>query len=970
MFKFSLRLALISLVLVLALGAVAVNLARVYVHSLEDGWDELVAAARVHAGASLAAEVETDGFQWHPRIVLRNLHITAPSGIFSSAYIELRVNLLRSLWTRSLSLSHVVVRGCQLNLALAPSASAASKQSAWGVGELLRRLHITNHELRDCRLHVEQEGGAQLRISIEQALNAPLGPLSWHSSLRGSIAMQFGSGDAAPSLHAPALHVYLRSGRAGPFWHRITTRAAAFNSPQLTLRSGEAEMAASAVEGTVDGFSSGRDTWRGSLRALRFDYLGRSVRVPDIPVAWPNADLYSMYIDNLDLGTLAASLSDSGMAEALGWSALKQLQIGGTVSKLRLSLSRSRPGKPLLPEISMRFKGLQAVPLIAGVPGFAGVSGELLAVPGLIRAQLEGSQLEGLQLEGSQLAGRSLEGMQLALWVPAVYGTVLPYREFDAKVHINFYEDAAVVEIPSAQLHMSQGDGVATVSNLQLRLSNTGELDSVSGQANIRELEFIELINHMPIAAFDEVMPEWFATGTSAGVLRELSVDMALDKPGDILDVSNRIRVTGHYDNWDLMIIRGLIFDNISGVIDFDGVLGAVTMNYDAAEIFRAPMPSGLGVLRTTESSWTLSIEAPYARAVFSQRYGDAQVYGHCEFVRLPNLLAIAQSTLPSVTTTAMRTFRPSRLPESTDTVWVPVTVDSFHMGKYDLGVWRFDVYAGVRRMLVENMYADKAGITLRSSAADGTGAKMVQWLDEDGWTTLFEGGLEIPDMGELFTQLGVAPVVTGKDGHLLATLSWPGELADFDLQTLRGDIRFELGRGEFPDVERPGILKVIGLLSFSNILRGVLPSLRSLESHGLRFQEVQARAFMADGRLHFDPDYGTTVGANEGKFVLRGEADLVAGTVDGELDVTLYLADNLPLMALIAVGSVPLLFAGTWLASKIVGSGVNRLAHVVYTIKGPWADLELGKRQAEPPPAETAAVLSEQAADAELTEP
>ena len=757
------------------------------------------------------------------------------------------------------------------------------------------------------------------------------GEQAWHSVLHGGIFFVRQGGDrAALSFHAPTVHIYSRGELSGHlFWRRTAAFAMAFGSPELVLRLGEAQLAITDVAGIVDGTRAWRSGWRGSMRGLRFQHMEQRVQVPSIPMASPSAGLYSALLHTVKLDGLSEALSSAGMLEAMGISGPEQLDFGGTVTKLRFALDASKPGLPVLPEIEIHFEDLHARPRAKGLLGFSGVSGQMIFIPGLIWMQLDSAPIE--------------------IWIPTLYGERLSYQSLQTTLIANFYGDEILLEIPSADIRLTRGAGRVKAQGMRLRLLRTGALRGIAGQIVIQEMDFVELMDHMPLVAFNAVLPEWFATGTTAGILRELSVELALEKPEDIFDAANEIHATGNYHGWDLMIIKGLIFDNLAGDIAVEGVRATVTMHYDAAELFRAPMPGGKAVLRTTDSSWSLSVDSSYARAVFSQRYGDKPVYGHCDHVYLPNFFE-DRSAATRVTTTAMRTFRASRLPETEDTVWVPVKVDSFHLGKYELGAWSFDVHAGVRKMLVDNMFGEKDGITLLNSAADGTGAQMVQWLDDDGgWITLFEGSLKIPDMAELFRQLDIDPLVTGKNGHLLATVSWLGELSDFDFQSLRGDIRFEMGRGEFPDVERPGILKVIGLLNFNNILHGLLPSLRSLKSHGLYFKEVQARAFLAEGQLRLDSGYGATVAANEGVFVLRGDADLAAGTLDGELDVTLHLAENLPLMALVAASGVPLIFAGTWLASKIVGSGVNRLAHVVYSLKGPWSDLQLSRPQEEP---------------------
>ena len=158
MFKFSWHLFLTAAVLALAVVAGVVNVARVVVHSFEDDWGYWVELARAQAGASLTAEVEGDGFQWHPRIVLRNLKLLAPAGRFSGEYVEVRVDLLRSLWTQSLFVHHVKIYGCQLSLSAPRQASVAAHSRSGGV---LRRLHVASYDLRDCRLNLRRGGDAK-----------------------------------------------------------------------------------------------------------------------------------------------------------------------------------------------------------------------------------------------------------------------------------------------------------------------------------------------------------------------------------------------------------------------------------------------------------------------------------------------------------------------------------------------------------------------------------------------------------------------------------------------------------------------------------------------------------------------------------------------------------------------------------------------------------------------------------------
>ena len=72
--------------------------------------------------------------------------------------------------------------------------------------------------------------------------------------------------------------------------------------------------------------------------------------------------------------------------------------------------------------------------------------------------------------------------------------------------------------------------------------------------------------------------------------------------------------------------------------------------------------------------------------------------------------------------------------------------------------------------------------------------------------------------------------------------------------------------------------------------------------------------------------------GAGSG-FQFSGVSDLVAGTIDGELVVTLPVANNLPWMAALAAG-LPVT-AGVFVVSRVFQDQVNRFTSGVYTVEG-----------------------------------
>jgi uncharacterized protein YhdP len=68
--------------------------------------------------------------------------------------------------------------------------------------------------------------------------------------------------------------------------------------------------------------------------------------------------------------------------------------------------------------------------------------------------------------------------------------------------------------------------------------------------------------------------------------------------------------------------------------------------------------------------------------------------------------------------------------------------------------------------------------------------------------------------------------------------------------------------------------------------------------------------------------------------FAFTGLSDLALGTINGELLVTLPVANNLPWVAALAAG--PAVAAGVFVVSKVFEKQVNRMSSAVYEVSGP----------------------------------
>ena len=190
---------------------------------------------------------------------------------------------------------------------------------------------------------------------------------------------------------------------------------------------------------------------------------------------------------------------------------------------------------------------------------------------------------------------------------------------------------------------------------------------------------------------------------------------------------------------------------------------------------------------------------------------------------------------------------------------------------------------------------------------------------------------LELDDMGESLEQLGYPRLLETDSGSVAIDVAWPGGPEVFALETLVGSVRVNLGRGRFVDPPEgtSGTLRMVSFLNLAGIVNRL--SLSHMFEAGIPFDSVQSEAFFHSGTAEVPAM--TVQGASSG-FQFSGVTDLVSQTIEGELVVTLPVANNLPWVAALAAG-LPIA-AGVFVVSKVFQKQVNRFSSGVYKVTGP----------------------------------
>ena len=232
------------------------------------------------------------------------------------------------------------------------------------------------------------------------------------------------------------------------------------------------------------------------------------------------------------------------------------------------------------------------------------------------------------------------------------------------------------------------------------------------------------------------------------------------------------------------------------------------------------------------------------------------------------------------------------------------------------------------RALYARNIHGDILG--LRSDIAVDGGSELRWSAAGDGeFATALDIDLTFDDLAAVFRNLGYAPVLESRNGSAVGSLRWPGPPSVPDFEELQGTLQLQARDGRLlqsPGSGAAGALKVVTLLNLAELLQGL--SLSSMFESGIPFQRASSEMVFNRGQLRIP---SLTLDGSASAFQFSGTTNLAA--IDGQLVVTLPVANNLPWVAALAAG-LPVA-AGVFVVSKVFEKQVERMSSGVYSVSG-----------------------------------
>ncbi len=328
-------------------------------------------------------------------------------------------------------------------------------------------------------------------------------------------------------------------------------------------------------------------------------------------------------------------------------------------------------------------------------------------------------------------------------------------------------------------------------------------------------------------------------------------------------------------------------------------------------------------------TQWRANLAADEFSGYIEYHQGGAQTAGSV-FARLTHL-QLEPTAVREVE--QLLQHKPDRVPA------LDIVVDALSLAGRHLG--RVEVQAVNRGALARpgEWHLTRLQVSLPEARLSASG----NWAAAARRTAL-QLRLEIDDSGRLLERFGHAGLVRGGKGRIEGSLSWLGSPLALDYASLSGQLRADIERGQFLQVD-PGAAKLLSVLSLQSLPRRLALDFRDVFSEGFAFDFVRGDARVERGVLWTNNLQMKGVNA---AVLMEGSADLAREQQD--LRVVVVPEINAGTASLIATAINPAVGLGSFLAQFLLRQPLQSAATQHFHISGSWADPKVERTERRAP--------------------
>ncbi len=186
-------------------------------------------------------------------------------------------------------------------------------------------------------------------------------------------------------------------------------------------------------------------------------------------------------------------------------------------------------------------------------------------------------------------------------------------------------------------------------------------------------------------------------------------------------------------------------------------------------------------------------------------------------------------------------------------------------------------------------------------------------------------------DIAEFLKTMGFQAPILQAETIIDMQAKWSDFPSQFEIKNISGKMRIEIGQGEVIDA-KPGMGRVLGLFSLTNLPRRLILDFRDVLGKGLRFQSMKGDFVLTKGEAYTD---AFVIDSSSAEIVVTGKTGLDKQDYDQMVYVTPRVGRVLPTIGAIAGGAVGA--AAGFFVQGMFHKGLKDVGKIIYKVTGSW---------------------------------
>ncbi|MDF1678254.1 MAG: YhdP family protein [Legionellaceae bacterium] len=275
---------------------------------------------------------------------------------------------------------------------------------------------------------------------------------------------------------------------------------------------------------------------------------------------------------------------------------------------------------------------------------------------------------------------------------------------------------------------------------------------------------------------------------------------------------------------------------------------------------------------------------------------------------------------------------------DSAKATWQPAQIPNLSLKVSAL--WAGDVNAG--KLLLKGTHVsdtvwrlDNGKLSSDAYMLTATG----EWGVAPKPETRIDARLQVNDLDKALTHWHISPVVEAHEGDIQFVGNWEEPPNAFSVKGVTGKMQIVFKEGRIPNLspeteKKMALGKLLSILSLQTIPRRLKLDFSDLAKPGYSFDKFDGNFVLAHGIMETED---AAIDGPVARATMKGSLNLDKQLYDLSLHITPHITASLPVVATIAGG--PVAGLATWVASKLINQGMEKISGYTYDVSGPWRE-------------------------------